>query len=137
MRRDILPLQGGGRAGQASIFIRLAKCNLACDFVIRTTAGVKMSLKVFKRLNRTDANGSYGRREPLQLTDDIVERFKERIHASQKERDRRVAKGIDYTQPKQYFEKVKGLFLKWMNCDSLFKRSAPDISVLPKQTGTC
>ena len=75
-------LQGeGGRTGQASIFIRLAKCNLTCSFCDTDfERGVKMTLdEVLREI------GQYGCKwiiwtggEPtLQLTDDIVAFFKE------------------------------------------------------------
>ncbi len=76
-------LQGeGGRAGQASIFIRLAKCNLNCSFCdTEFEQGIKMSPEEV-----LSTIGKYGCRwiiwtggEPtLQLTDDVVAFFKEK-----------------------------------------------------------
>jgi organic radical activating enzyme len=76
-------LQGeGGRTGQASIFIRLAKCNLACSFCDTDfERGVKMSLEeVFKEIEKYNCKWIIwtGGEPALQLNDKIVAFFKER-----------------------------------------------------------
>lgn len=135
-------LQGeGGRTGQASIFIRLAKCNLACSFCDTDfERGVKMSLNEI-----LDEIGKYGCRwiiwtggEPtLQLTDQVVTFFREKgfLQAIETNGTRRVPAGIDYItcSPKQDFEKVKTLMPKVDELRFPIQKGdpLPDISVLP------
>lgn len=135
-------LQGeGGRTGQVSIFIRLAKCNLACSFCDTDfERGVKMSLNEI-----LDEIGKYGCRwiiwtggEPtLQLTDQVVTFFREKgfLQAIETNGTRRVPAGIDYItcSPKQDFEKVKTLMPKVDELRFPIQKGdpLPDISVLP------
>ena len=68
-------LQGeGGRAGQASIFIRLAKCNLACDFCDTDyERGVKMSLEeVFQKIEPYGCKWIYGREGSLRCNSPMI-----------------------------------------------------------------
>lgn len=136
-------LQGeGGRAGEASIFIRLAKCNLACDFCDTDyERGVKMSLEeVFQQIEPYGCKWIIwtGGEPTLQLTDDIVARFKENgyMQAIETNGTRRVAKGIDYItcSPKQHFEKVRELIPEVDELRFPIQKgdALPDISVLPK-----
>ncbi len=136
-------LQGeGGRTGQASIFIRLAKCNLACSFCDTDfERGVKMSLDEI--LNEI---GKYGCRwiiwtggEPtLQLTDAVVAFFREKGYRQAIETNgtRRVPAGIDYItcSPKQAFEKVRELIPEVDELRFPMQKGdpLPDITILPK-----
>lgn len=136
-------LQGeGGRTGQASIFIRLAKCNLACSFCDTDfERGVKMSLNEI-----LDEIGKYGCRwiiwtggEPtLQLTDAIVAFFREKgyLQAIETNGTRRVPAGIDYVtcSPKQQFEKVKELLPEVDELRFPMQKGdpLPDITILPR-----
>jgi len=136
-------LQGeGGRTGQASIFIRLAKCNLACSFCDTDfERGVKMSLNEI-----LDEIGKYGCRwiiwtggEPtLQLTDAIVAFFRENgyLQAIETNGTRRVPAGIDYVtcSPKQQFEKVKELLPEVDELRFPMQKGdpLPDITILPR-----
>ena len=136
-------LQGeGGRAGEASVFIRLSRCNLACGFCDTDFAdGKEMSVQQI-----LDEIGRFGCRwiiwtggEPtLQLTDEIVAFFKSKgfMQAIETNGTRRVPAGIDYItcSPKQNFEKIKTIIpevdeLRFpvANGDEL-----PEISILPK-----
>ncbi len=136
-------LQGeGGRTGQASIFIRLAKCNLACSFCDTDfERGVKMSLNEI-----LDEIGKYGCRwiiwtggEPtLQLTDAVVAFFREKgyLQAIETNGTRRVPAGIDYItcSPKQEFEKVRELIPEVDELRFPMQKGdpLPDISILPR-----
>lgn len=136
-------LQGeGGRAGQASIFIRLAKCNLACSFCDTDfERGVKMSLE--EVLDTIEPYGCKwiiwtGGEPTLQLTDAIVAFFKERgyLQAIETNGTRRVPTGIDYItcSPKQDFEKVRELIPEVDELRFPIQKgdSLPDIAVLPE-----
>ena len=126
-------LQGeGGRTGQASIFIRLAKCNLACSFCDTDyERGVKMTLEeVLGEIEGWPCKWIVwtGGEPTLQLTDEVVAFFKERgyYQAIETNGTRRVPIGIDYItcSPKQHFEKVRELIPV---VDEL-----PDITILPR-----
>lgn len=136
-------LQGeGGRTGQASIFIRLAKCNLACTYCDTDFEhGIKMTLDEI----HAEIKG-YGCRwiiwtggEPtLQLTDQVVAFFREKgyLQAIETNGTRRVPAGIDYItcSPKQQFEKVKTLIPVVDELRFPIQKGdpLPDISILPK-----
>lgn len=136
-------LQGeGGRTGQASIFIRLSRCNLACSFCDTDFAdGEIMSVKDI--LNEIDVFGGKwiiwtGGEPTLQLTDDIVSFFKEKgyLQAIETNGTRRVPAGIDYItcSPKQHFEKIRKLIPEVDELRFPIQKGdpLPDISVLPK-----
>lgn len=136
-------LQGeGGRTGQASIFIRLSKCNLACSFCDTDFAfGKEMSVEEI-----IDEIAQFGCKwiiwtggEPtLQLTDEIVSVFKNQdFHqAIETNGTRKVPNGIDYItcSPKQHFEKIKDIIPCVDELRFPIKKgdSLPDISQLPK-----
>lgn len=136
-------LQGeGGRTGQASIFIRLAKCNLACSFCDTDfERGVKMTLEeVLNEIESWPCKWIVwtGGEPTLQLTDEVVDFFKERGYSQAIETNgtRRVPKGIDYItcSPKQYFEKVKELIPIVDELRFPIEKGdpLPDITILPK-----
>lgn len=128
--------------GQASIFIRLAKCNLACDFCDTDfERGVKMSVEeVLAEIEKYGCKWIIwtGGEPTLQLTDAIVARFKEEgyLQAIETNGTRRVPAGIDYItcSPKQHFEKVRELIpvVDELRFPIQKGDSLPDISVLPK-----
>lgn len=136
-------LQGeGGRTGQASIFIRLAKCNLACSFCDTDfERGVKMSLEeVFKEIEKYNCKWIIwtGGEPALQLNDKIVAFFKERgyLQAIETNGTKRIPLGIDYItcSPKQNFEIVKELIPEVDELRFPIQKGdpLPDISILPK-----
>jgi 7-carboxy-7-deazaguanine synthase len=136
-------LQGeGGRTGQASIFIRLAKCNLACSFCDTDfERGVKMSLEeVFKEIEKYNCKWIIwtGGEPSLQLNDKIVAFFKERgyLQAIETNGTKRIPSGIDYItcSPKQNFEIVKELIPEVDELRFPIQKGdpLPDISILPK-----
>ncbi|MBP7105244.1 MAG: radical SAM protein [Fermentimonas sp.] len=136
-------LQGeGGRTGQASIFIRLAKCNLACSFCDTDfERGVKMSLEeVFKEIEQYNCKWIIwtGGEPALQLNDKIVAFFKERgyLQAIETNGTKRIPSGIDYItcSPKQNFEIVKELIPEVDELRFPIQKGdpLPDISILPK-----
>lgn len=136
-------LQGeGGRTGQASIFIRLAKCNLACSFCDTDfERGVKMSLEeVFKEIEKYNCKWIIwtGGEPALQLNDKIVAFFKERGYRQAIETNgtKRIPSGIDYItcSPKQNFEIVKELIPEVDELRFPIQKGdpLPDISILPK-----
>lgn len=136
-------LQGeGGRTGEASIFIRLSKCNLACIFCDTDFEfGVKMSLdEIFSEISQYPCRWIIwtGGEPTLQLKDETVAFFKEKGYKQAIETNgtRRVPAGIDYItcSPKQQFEKIRTLIPE---VDELRFPIAkgdplPDISILPK-----
>ena len=136
-------LQGeGGRTGQASIFIRLAKCNLACSFCDTDfERGVKMTTdEVFEEIDKFGCKWIIwtGGEPTLQLTDEIVALFKEKgyFQAIETNGTKKVPMGIDYItcSPKQNFEKVKELIpiVDELRFPIMKGDSLPDISILPK-----
>jgi 7-carboxy-7-deazaguanine synthase len=136
-------LQGeGGRTGQASIFIRLAKCNLACSFCDTDfERGVKMSLEeVLKEIEQYNCKWIIwtGGEPALQLNDKIVAFFKERgyLQAIETNGTKRIPSGIDYItcSPKQNFEIVKELIPEVDELRFPIQKGdpLPDISILPK-----
>ena len=136
-------LQGeGGRTGEASIFIRLSKCNLACIFCDTDFEfGVKMSLdEIFSEISQYPCRWIIwtGGEPTLQLKDETIAFFKEKGYKQAIETNgtRRVPAGIDYItcSPKQQFEKIRTLTPE---VDELRFPIAkgdplPDISILPK-----
>ncbi len=136
-------LQGeGGRTGEASIFIRLSKCNLACIFCDTDFEfGVKMSLdEIFSEISQYPCRWIIwtGGEPTLQLKDETIAFFKEKGYKQAIETNgtRRVPAGIDYItcSPKQQFEKIRTLIPE---VDELRFPIAkgdplPDISILPK-----
>lgn len=136
-------LQGeGGRTGEASIFIRLAKCNLTCSFCDTDfESGKKMDMdEVAGEISQYPCRWIIwtGGEPTLQLTDKIVLFFKEKGYRQAIETNgtRRVPAGIDYItcSPKQQFEKIRELIPR---VDELRFPIAkgdplPDVSLLPK-----
>lgn len=135
-------LQGeGGRTGQASIFIRLAKCNLSCSFCDTDyERGVKMTTdEIFQQIEHYGCKWIIwtGGEPTLQLNDAIVALFKERgyLQAIETNGTRKVPAGIDYItcSPKQQFEKVKSLLPQVDELRFPIQKGdpLPDISILP------
>lgn len=136
-------LQGeGGRTGEASIFIRLSKCNLACVFCDTDFEfGEKMTVdEILSEISQYLCRWIIwtGGEPTLQLKDETVAFFKERGYKQAIETNgtRRVPAGIDYItcSPKQQFEKIRTLIPE---VDELRFPIAkgdplPDISILPK-----
>jgi len=107
-------LQGeGGRTGQASVFIRLAKCNLTCSFCDTDfERGVKMTTdEVLREIKQYGCKWIIwtGGEPTLQLTDSIVAFFKQEgyLQAIETNGTRKVPVGIDYItcSPKQNLKK--------------------------------
>lgn len=111
-------LQGeGGRTGEASIFVRLAKCNLSClycdtDF----DYGENMSVdRILKQIDSFPCKWIIwtGGEPTLQLTDEIVSFFKQNGYKQAIETNgtNPIPKGLDYIacSPKQEFEKIKSI----------------------------
>lgn len=136
-------LQGeGGRTGQASIFIRLAKCNLTCSFCDTDfERSVKMTLEeVLKEIDKFNCKWIIwtGGEPALQLNEEVVSFFKEKgyLQAIETNGTKRLPAGIDYItcSPKQNFELVKELIPEVDELRFPIQKgdSLPDISVLPK-----
>lgn len=136
-------LQGeGGRSGQPSIFIRLAKCNLTCSFCDTDfERGVKMTTEEI--LQEIEPYGCKwiiwtGGEPTLQLNDAVVDLFKERgyLQAIETNGTRRVPAGIDYItcSPKQQFEKVRELIPEVDELRFPIQKGVPlpDVNILPK-----
>ena len=136
-------LQGeGGRTGQASIFIRLSKCNLACSFCDTDFAfGKPMTTEeILEEISSFPCKWIVwtGGEPTLQLTDEIVAFFKKNGYKQAIETNgtRKIPAGIDYItcSPKKHFEKIRKIIpiadeLRFpiQEGDSL-----PDISILPQ-----
>ncbi|MDR2816112.1 MAG: 7-carboxy-7-deazaguanine synthase QueE [Proteiniphilum sp.] len=136
-------LQGeGGRVGQASVFIRLAKCNLACSFCDTDfERGAKMTTDEI--LQEIEPYGCKwiiwtGGEPTLQLNDAVVALFKEKgyLQAIETNGTRRAPAGIDYIacSPKQQFEKVRELIPEVDELRFPIRKGdpLPDIDTLPR-----
>lgn len=138
-------LQGeGGRAGQASIFIRLAKCNLACSFCDTDFEfGKEMSLdEILDEIKLFGCKWIIwtGGEPTLQLTDEIVDFFKKHnfLQAIETNGTRKVPNGIDYIacSPKLHFDRIKELIPEVNELRFPMKKGdpLPDIAILPKSS---
>lgn len=136
-------LQGeGGRAGEASIFIRLTKCNLACEFCdTEFQSGVERSLQsILEEIGQYPCRWIIwtGGEPTLQLTDKHLAVFRQQGYKQAIETNgtRPVPSMIDYIScsPKINYEKVKAVIpfahevrMPIKNGDLL-----PEIAILPK-----
>ena len=136
-------LQGeGGRQGEASIFIRLCKCNLRCVFCdTEFDTGEEMSLEEI-----ADSIGKYtgkwiiwtGGEPTLQLKDEHLQFFKDLGYKQAIETNgtRRVPQLIDYItcSPKQNYEKIKEIIpsVDEIRLPIAKGDKIPDISILQK-----
>lgn len=136
-------LQGeGGRSGEASIFIRLTKCNLSCNFCDTDfDTGEEMNMeKILDILNMYPCNWIIwtGGEPTIQLNNEIVAFFKEKGYKQAIETNgtRKIPFGIDYIScsPKQNYEKVKEVvpFAHEIRMPIQSGDNLPEISVLPK-----
>ena len=136
-------LQGeGGRTGEASVFIRLSKCNLACSFCDTDFEfGKSMALdEIYAEISSYPCRWIIwtGGEPTLQLNEEIVAFFKDKGYRQAIETNgtRRVPSGIDYItcSPKQQFEKVRTLIpeVDELRFPIAKGDSLPDISILPK-----
>ncbi|MDO5664592.1 MAG: 7-carboxy-7-deazaguanine synthase QueE [Bacteroidia bacterium] len=136
-------LQGeGGRTGEASIFIRLSKCNLACSFCDTDFEfGEKMTLdEILSKISQYPCRWIIwtGGEPTLQLKNETISFFKEKGYKQAIETNgtRRVPAGIDYItcSPKQQFEKIRTLIPEVDELRFPISKGdlLPDISILPK-----
>ncbi len=136
-------LQGeGGRSGQPSIFIRLAKCNLSCSFCDTDfERGVKMTTdEILRGIEPYGCKWIIwtGGEPTLQLNDALVALFKEKgyLQAIETNGTRRVPQGLDYItcSPKQQFEKVRELIPEVDELRFPIQKGdpLPDVTILPK-----
>jgi organic radical activating enzyme len=136
-------LQGeGGRVGEASIFIRLSKCNLACDFCdTEFDSGRTMSIpEILDEIRSFNCQWIIwtGGEPTLQLTDEIVSFFKKNgyFQAIETNGTRKIPVGIDYStcSPKRNFETIKERISEVDELRFPIKKGdlLPDITILPK-----
>ncbi len=136
-------LQGeGGRTGEASIFIRLSRCNLACSFCDTDFEGGKsMTLpEILSEIEQYPCRWIIwtGGEPTLQLNEEAVTFFKQKGYKQAIETNgtRKVPAGIDYItcSPKRNFEQTKELIpeVDELRFPVAKGDSLPDISVLPK-----
>lgn len=136
-------LQGeGGRSGEASIFIRLTKCNLACSFCDTdfaegedmTIAEILDAIKVYpcKWIIWT------GGEPTIQLKDEHLAIFRQHGYKQAIETNgtRRVPSLIDYItcSPKQDYESIKSRIPSVNEIRMPIEKGdrIPDITILPK-----
>lgn len=136
-------LQGeGGRTGEASIFIRLTKCNLSCNFCDTDFAlGVWMSAaEIVEKIKPYPCKWIVwtGGEPTLQLTEEIIAYFKQKGYKQAIETNgtRHLPAGLDYIacSPKQNFEKIKSIIPAVDELRFPIKQGdlLPDISLLPQ-----
>lgn len=109
-------LQGeGGRSGEASLFIRLTRCNLQCDFCDTDFAnGEDLSLEdIYRRIAAYPCRWIVwtGGEPTLQLTGEVIAFFKERGYKQAIESNGtiRFPSGLDYVvcSPKGNYDRIK------------------------------
>ncbi|WP_101689810.1 7-carboxy-7-deazaguanine synthase QueE [Dysgonomonas massiliensis] len=136
-------LQGeGGRSGEASIFIRLTKCNLACTFCDTDFAqGNDMTVEeILAEIDQYPCKWIIwtGGEPTIQLNDDILREFQKAGYKQAIETNgtRPVPSLINYItcSPKQNYEKIKKLipFVNEIRIPVAKGDEIPDISVFPK-----
>lgn len=136
-------LQGeGGRVGEASIFIRLTKCNLACTFCDTDFAdGDDMSLnEIYSVIEKYAGKWIIwtGGEPTLQLRDEHLQYFKDRGYKQAIETNgtRSVPSLIDYItcSPKVNYEKIKTVIPKVheIRIPLAVGDIVPDITVFPQ-----
>lgn len=136
-------LQGeGGRQGEASIFIRLSKCNLRCSFCdTEFDTGEEMSLEnIAKHIEQYGCKWIIwtGGEPTLQLRDEHVQFFKNLGYKQAIETNgtRRTPTLLDYItcSPKQNYEKIKELIPKVNEIRIPVAKgdNIPDINIFPQ-----
>jgi organic radical activating enzyme len=136
-------LQGeGGRTGEASVFIRLTKCNLACSFCDTDFAdGDEMSVdEILEAISVYPCKWIIwtGGEPTIQLKDAHLAVFREHGYKQAIETNgtRRVPSLIDYItcSPKQDYETIKNRipFVHEIRMPIQAGDPVPDISVFPK-----
>lgn len=136
-------LQGeGGRQGEASIFIRLSKCNLKCVFCdTEFESGEEMTLnEIAEHIGQYNCRWIIwtGGEPTLQLKDEHLQFFKERGYKQAIETNgtRPVSDLIDYItcSPKQRYERIKEYLPRVNEIRIPLAKgdSIPDISIFPK-----
>jgi organic radical activating enzyme len=136
-------LQGeGGRTGEASVFIRLTKCNLACDFCDTDFAnGDEMTLdEILDEIKAYPCKWIIwtGGEPTIQLRDEALEFFRNKGYKQAIETNgtRRVSPFIDYItcSPKQKYEEIRHNipFANEVRIPVRVGDSLPDISILPQ-----
>lgn len=136
-------LQGeGGRQGEASIFIRLTKCNLACDFCdTEFDSGEEMSLEeILSEISQYPCKWIIwtGGEPTLQLQNEHLTFFTEKgyKHAIETNGTRPVPSLINYItcSPKMNYGKVSSIipFAHEIRIPIKSGDPLPDITILPK-----
>ncbi|MDR2954243.1 MAG: 7-carboxy-7-deazaguanine synthase QueE [Prevotella sp.] len=136
-------LQGeGGRVGEASIFIRLTKCNLACSFCDTDFAnGDEMTVwQILETIKAYPCKWIIwtGGEPTIQLRDEHLAVFKEHGYKQAIETNgtRRVPSLIDYIScsPKQDYETIKTRIPVVNEIRMLIKAGdqVPDVAIFPK-----
>lgn len=109
-------LQGeGGRSGEASIFIRLTRCNLCCDFCDTDFAtGEDFSLEeIYQQIAAYPSRWIIwtGGEPTIQLTEEVLTFFREKGYqqAIESNGTRPMPQGLDYTvcSPKLNYGRIK------------------------------
>lgn len=136
-------LQGeGGRSGEASIFIRLTKCNLACTFCDTDFAtGDEMSVEdILSHIAQYPCRWIIwtGGEPTIQLRNEYLSVFRDKGYKQAIETNgtRPVPSLIDYItcSPKQDYEKIKKILPRVNEIRIPIKKGdcVPDISVFPE-----